>query len=398
MSGPEFRIEENENIWKTVQTLRLPEPVFVTRPKLPPLNSYISCLEKIWETHWLTNNGPYHQEFEKKLKIYLGVDHLNLFVNGTIALLIALQALRINSGEVITTPFTFPASTHVLLWNRIRPVFCDIQPATFNIDPKQIERHISPDTKAILGVHVYGNPCEVEEIQRIADKHGLYIIYDAAHAFGVKLNGRSILHYGDISAMSFHATKLFTSIEGGALISRTQTQSDRIYFLKNFGIADEETVIGPGINGKMNELQAAFGLLSLDHVDQEIENRKKIAQSYRNNLGNIPGITVMQDIPSVTHNYGYFPILVNPELYKLTRDQLHYCLRACNIITRKYFYPLCSDFSCYASLPSSRKENLPVARMISEQVLCLPIYGELNIKSVELISTIIKHLYTERER
>jgi dTDP-4-amino-4,6-dideoxygalactose transaminase len=379
----------NPEIQKIIDANRLPEPVFVTRPKMPSLESYSACLGKIWESRCLTNNGPFHREFEAKLAHYLEVENLNLFVNGTIALLVALQALRINSGEVITTPYTFPASTHVLHWNRIKPVFCDIDAQTFNIDPNQIEKHITPDTKAILGVHVYGNPCNVDAIQEIADRHGLHVIYDAAHAFGVKIGSKSILNYGDISAMSFHATKLFSSIEGGALISRTRVQAERIYFLKNFGIAGEETVIGPGINGKMNEFQAAFGLLELDLVDREITDRRERVEIYRRQLADVPGITIMQDIPGVKHNYGYFPILVDPERYGRTRDELHLVLRECNIISRKYFYPLCSHYSCYSAFPSAQKENLPVAERVSSEVICLPLYGELNTEVIELTCEII---------
>ncbi|MGV7223496.1 MAG: DegT/DnrJ/EryC1/StrS family aminotransferase [Nitrospinales bacterium] len=382
----------NNDIQAVIGKFRLPEPVYVTCPKMPPLESYTSSLAKIWKSRWLTNSGPFHQDFEEKLKRYLGVENLNLFVNGTIALLVALQALRIDSGEVITTPFTFPASTHVLHWNRIRPVFCDIDPKTFNIAPEQIERHISSETKAILGVHVYGSPCDVEAIQTIADRHGLQVIYDAAHAFGVKIGERSVLEYGDISALSFHATKLFSSIEGGALIPKTKGQYDRIQFLKNFGISDEETVIGPGINGKMNEFQAAFGLLGLEQVDQEIEDRKKLTLLYREKLDGIPGISFLKEIPNVKHNYAYFPILVDQAKYGLTRDQLYACLRECNIITRKYFYPLCSDYPCYASLPSSRTDNLPVAKRVSQQVLCLPMYGELDIETAEVVGNVISKL------
>lgn len=376
-----------------VGQFRFDEPVYVTRPNMPSLEKYNKYLENIWNSAWLTNNGPYHREFEAKLAAFLGVEHLNLFVNGTIALLVALQALRINSGEVITTPFTFPASTHVLHWNRIQPVFCDIDPKTYNIDPNQIEKHITPDTKAILGVHVYGNPCDVEAIQKIADRHGLHVIYDAAHAFGVKIGDRSILEYGDISAMSFHATKLFTSIEGGALISKTKAEAERIYFLKNFGIADEEIVIGPGINGKMNEFQAAFGLLELELVEQEILNRKALTQLYRSLLADVPGITVMEDIPNVTHNYSYFPILVDPQEFGFSRDGLHSILRDCNIVTRKYFYPLCSSYSCYSAYPSSDLKNLPCANRAANKVLCLPIYGKLNTENIERITDIIRSIH-----
>jgi dTDP-4-amino-4,6-dideoxygalactose transaminase len=389
--GPKI-FRSNPEIQKIIEENRLPEPVYVTRPQMPPLESYTACLEKIWESRWLTNNGPYHREFEAKLARYLEVENLNLFVNGTIALLVALQALRINSGEVITTPYTFPASTHVLHWNRIKPVFCDIDSKTFNIDPNHIEKLITPETKAILGVHVYGNPCDVDAIQEIADRHGLHVIYDAAHAFGVKIGTESILKYGDISAMSFHATKLFSSIEGGALISKTRVQAERIYFLKNFGIAGEETVIGPGINGKMNEFQAAFGLLELDLVDQEIADRKELTEIYRSRLADVPGITVMQDIPDVKHNYGYFPILVNAEQYGFTRDELHLILRECNIVSRKYFYPLCSHYSCYSAFPSAQKDNLPVAERVSSEVLCLPLYGKLSMKIIHSVCDIISGL------
>lgn len=375
-----------------IRHYRLDEPIYVTRPRMPSLEAYGDCLKHIWDTKWLTNNGLYHREFEKKLSRYLGVEHLNLFVNGTIALLVALQALRINSGEVITTPFTFPASTHVLHWNRVRPVFCDIDPKTYNIDPNRIEKLITPDTKAILGVHVYGTPCDVEAIQTLANRHGLHVIYDAAHAFGVKIGDRSILEYGDLSAMSFHATKLFTSIEGGALVSRTKVQAERIYYLKNFGIAGEETVIGPGINGKMNEFQAAFGLLELDIVDQEMRARRERTLLYRERLADVPGITVMQDMPNVTHNYGYFPILVDPAKYGCSRDELHDVFRACNIITRKYFYPLCSTYPCYSILPSAHKQNLEIAERISLQVLCLPLYGDLSRDTIEVICHIVRNL------
>lgn len=376
-----------------VGQFRLDEPVYVTRPNMPSLEKYNIYLENIWNSAWLTNNGPYHREFEAKLATFLGVEHLNLFVNGTIALLVALQALRINSGEVITTPFTFPASTHVLHWNRIQPVFCDIDPKTYNIDPNQIEKHITPDTKAILGVHVYGNPCDVEAIQKIADRHGLYVIYDAAHAFGVKIGDRSILEYGDISALSFHATKLFTSIEGGALISKTKAQAERIYFLKNFGIADEETVIGPGINGKMNEFQAAFGLLELDLVEQEIRDRRELTLLYRKRLADVPGVICMEDIPDVTHNYSYFPILVDPVKYGVSRDDLYSICRDCNIFTRKYFYPLCSHYSCYSAFPSSHKENLETAGRVSSRVLCLPLYGEIRSEIVATICDLVVRVY-----
>lgn len=376
-----------------IEQYRLKENIYVTRPVLPKLEQYTEILEQIWQTKWLTNDGRYHIEFEKQLKEYLQVNHLNLFVNGTIALLVALQALRINSGEVITTPFTFPATAHVLHWNRVRPVFCDIDPKTFALDPTRIEGLINPDTKAILAVHVYGIPCDVSAIQEIADRHGLLVIYDAAHAFGVKIHGRSILEYGDLSALSFHATKLFNSIEGGALVSHSEKMYDRIRFLKNFGIAGEETVIGPGINGKMNEFQAAFGLLELELVDQEIESRKQLTELYRSKLKDLPGIWYLEEIPDVQQNYGYFPILVDPGQYGMDRDFLCDILRSCNIFPRKYFYPLCSTYPCYGALPSSSRENLPVANRIAKQVLCLPLYGQLSPETVNRICDIIWQLH-----
>jgi len=337
--------------------------------------------------------GHFIPKFEQKLADYLGIKHLNLFVNATIALMVALKSLEINEGEVITTPFTFPATVHVLWWNRLTPVFCDIEEKTFNIDPEKIESLITPQTKAILPVHVYGNPCDVVAIQNIADKYGLKVIYDAAHAFGVKLNGRSILEYGDLSALSFHATKLFNTIEGGALICQNDKIKEKIRFLKNFGIADEETVIGPGINGKMNEFQAAFGLLELELVDQEIQQRKGLTELYRRGLKDIPGIRCPEDLPGVTHNYGYFPILVEPTLYGCDRNELHQLLKKCNIYSRKYFYPLCSDYACYSSLPSAQPANLPVARETAARVLCLPIYGEMDVSLVDRIVSIVRDLH-----
>lgn len=376
-----------------VSRYKLTEPVYIARPRMPSLGDYEDYLEQIWATRWLTNDGQFHIEFEKRLKEYLGVEHLNLFVNGTVALLVALHALRINSGEVITTPFTFPATAHVLYWNRTQPVFCDIDEKTFNIDPSKIERLIRPDTKAILAVHVYGTPCDVEAIETIAQKHGLHVIYDAAHAFGVRIADKSILEYGDMCALSFHATKLFTTVEGGALVTRSEVERKRIQFLRNFGIADEETVIGPGINGKMNEFQACFGLLQLDMVDQEIEERRQLVGLYRQRLSKIPGIFFLADIPKVRHNYAYFPILVDEKIYGLNRDDLCGVLRRCNIISRKYFYPLCSDYSCYSALPSARPANLPVAQRVASQVLCLPLYGNLDSAVVETICDIIAKIH-----
>jgi dTDP-4-amino-4,6-dideoxygalactose transaminase len=379
-------------IEKLIQKYRLEHPVYVTCPQMPCIDDYVQKLKAIWKTRWLTNNGPFHIEFDQKLSDYLGVKHLNLFVNATIALIVALKSLEISEGEVITTPFTFPASVHVLWWNRLKPVFCDIDEKTFNIDPKKIESLVTPQTKAILPVHVYGNPCDVAAIQRIADKYGLKVIYDAAHAFGVRLNGESVLRYGDISALSFHATKLFNTIEGGALICQNKELKEKILFLKNFGIAGEETVIGPGINGKMNEFQAAFGLLELELVEQEIQNRKRLTELYRRQFKGIPGIYCQQDMPGVTHNYGYFPILVNREQYGYDRDMIYVFFKEMNIYTRKYFYPLCSDYACYSGLPSARAELLPAARRVSSQVLCLPLYGDLSEDIVDVICNVIRDM------
>ena len=386
MSGKEALLND------LLKSYRFPEPIYVTRPSMPPLSDYTRYLEGIWERKWLTNEGDLHRQFEAELCNRLGVKHLSLFCNGTIALLVALQALRINSGEVITTPFTFPATPHVLWWNRVRPVFCDIDPTTLNIDPKKIERLIGPETRAILPVHTYGSPCDVEVIQRIADTHGLKVIYDAAHAFGIRYKGRSILEHGDMSMLSFHATKLFSTIEGGALMSNSKEQKQRVDYLKNFGIVDEETVIGPGINGKMNEFQAAYGLLQLKMVDEEVQERRLLTLAYREGLRNIPGITFWEDAPDVESNYAYFPILIDSDRYGMSRDSLNSDLKAFNVYTRKYFYPLCSQFPCYSDLPSSNSLNLPVSERVASEVLCLPIYGALEERNVKIIADIIKHL------
>lgn len=372
-----------------VQRRKFREIVYVTRPTMPKLEGYTQMLAGIWERKWLTNQGPLHEELESRLRSFLGVEHLSLFCNGTIALLVALEALRINSGEVITTPFSFPATTHSLYWNRVRPVFCDIDPVTLNLDPAKIERLISPDTRAILAVHVYGRPCDVEAIERIANVHGLHVIYDAAHAFGVRYKRNSLLNHGDISILSFHATKLFSTIEGGALVCGSEARRQRVNSLKNFGIADEETVIGPGINGKMNEFQAAFGLMQLELVGQEISNRRNLALLYTQLLAGLPGITLPTDIPDTEPTYAYFPVLVDAIRFGMTRDDLFALLRQCNIHARKYFYPLISWASCYSALPSAAGSNLPVAERISRQVLCLPIYGSLEPETVRLISQIV---------
>ena len=372
-----------------IRRRKLPEVVYVTRPTMPNLEGYVQMLAGIWERKLLTNQGPLHNELEEKLRSFLGVEHLSLFCNGTIALLVALEALRINSGEVITTPFTFPATTHSLYWNRVRPVFCDIDPVTLNLDPSKIERLIGPDTRAILGVHVYGRPCDVEAIDRIASIHGLNVIYDAAHAFGVRYKNNSLLSYGDISILSFHGTKLFTTAEGGALVCSTNDRRQRVNSLKNFGIADEETVIGPGINGKMSEFQAAFGLMQMELIGDEISNRRNLAALYKELLAGIPGIQIPADVPETESTYAYFPVLIDAIRFGMTRDQLFVLLRECNIFARKYFYPLISSASCYSALPSATTSHLPVAERISRQVLCLPIYGSLDPQTVGVISKII---------
>ena len=362
-------------------------PIYVMRPYLPPLEEFIPYLEQIWENKWLTNNGPFHRQLEQALCEFLGVDHLALFVNGTIALVTALQSLRI-TGEVITTPYSFVASAHSLIWNNIKPVFVDIDPVTMNLDPEKIEAAITPRTTAILPVHCYGTPCDVESVQRIADTYGLKVIYDAAHAFGVRYKGESLLNHGDLSVLSFHATKVFTTFEGGAIVCPDAKTKKRIDFLKNFGFADEVTITAPGINGKMNEVQAAFGLLQLKHIDHTIECRKAVDRHYREALANIPGLTCLAESANTVPNYSYFPILVGPE-YPLTRDALYQRLRENNIYVRRYFYPLISDMPMYRGLPSAAADNLPRAKAISNQVLCLPIYHDLDDKQVDLIASLI---------
>ncbi|MDD2494716.1 MAG: DegT/DnrJ/EryC1/StrS family aminotransferase [Tissierellia bacterium] len=365
--------------------------ISVTSPLLPPLEEFIPFLEDIWERKWLTNNGHYHRELEKALVEYLGVDHISLFTNGTLPIMIALQTLRI-TGEVITTPYSFVATTHSIWWNNIKPVFVDIDPETCNIDPDKIESAITPRTTAIMPVHVYGNPCDTEKIQSIADKYGLKVIYDAAHAFGVKVNGESILNSGDISTLSFHATKTYNTIEGGALVCRDEKTKLRIDYLKNFGFAGETTVVAPGINGKMDEVRSAYGLLELKYVDNAIEKRRSVALQYREALKNVVGITCLQDVPGVRHNYSYFPIFVDATKYGISRDELYEKLKENNIYGRRYFYPLISEFSTYSGLESSRKENLPISHKIADSVICLPMHHELSeidvIRIIETINTI----------
>jgi dTDP-4-amino-4,6-dideoxygalactose transaminase len=364
-------------------------PILVTQPFLPPLEEFNEYLKQIWESKWLTNNGRFHQELEKALCEYLGVNYISLFSNGTLALITALQALKI-TGEVITTPYSFVATTHALWWNNIKPVFVDIDPTTLNLNPEKIEAAITPKTTAIMPVHVYGNPCNVQKINEIADTYGLKVIYDAAHTFGVTINNNSVLNFGDLSVMSFHATKVYNTFEGGAIVCHDEATKKRIDFLKNFGFANETTVVAPGINAKMNEVQAAMGLLQLKYIDGNIEKRKKIAGHYRKNLKSIDGITFLNDMPGVRHCYSYFPILVNHEKYGKTRDELYEELKKNNIFGRRYFYPLISQFPTYSGLDSALPGKLPVAEKITEQVICLPIYSDLEIQIAEKITNLIK--------
>lgn len=364
------------------------KPILVTKPSLPPLEEFIPYLEDIWESRKLTNNGKYHQALEKALCEYLGVKYISLFSNGTLALVTALQALRI-TGEVITTPYSFVATTHALWWNNIKPVFVDIEPGTFNINPAKIEAAITPQTTAIMPVHVYGNPCDVEKIKEIADTYNLKVIYDACHTFGVTLNEIPIVSFGDLSVMSFHATKVYNTFEGGAIVCHDETTKKRIDNLKNFGFQGEITVVAPGINAKMNEIQAAIGLLQLKYVDEAILKRKEIVEIYRKKLEGIEGITFLEDFPGTRHCYSYFPILIDKEKYGKTRDDLYAELKKYNIYGRRYFYPLISQFPTYRGLISARKENLPVAEKTTEQVLCLPLYPALQFEEVEKITQII---------
>ena len=349
--------------------------IYVTQPYLPPLEEFIPYLEKIWDNKILTNGGPFHQQLEKELCDYLSVKHISLFTNGTIALVTALQALRI-TGEVITTPYSFVATAHSLLWNGIKPVFVDIDPNTLNLDPAKIEAAITPHTTAIMPVHCYGQPCDVDAIQKIADNYNLKVIYDAAHAFGVKCHCGSVLNHGDLSVLSFHATKVFNTFEGGAIICPDAKTKQRIDHLKNFGFVDEVTVVAPGINGKMSELNAAFGLLQLKHVDAALAQRKEIDASYRTGLKGVKGIVCLNGGEQATTNHSYFPILVQPD-YPMSRDALYQKLKDHNIFARRYFYPLISDFPMYRSMPSAERHNLPVATVAAAQVMCLPIYPAL---------------------
>lgn len=362
--------------------------IFVTQPHLPPLEEFIPYLEQIWDRKILTNNGPFHQQLEAALCDYLGVRHLSLFTNGTIALVTALQALNI-SGEVITTPYSFVATSHSLLWNNITPVFVDIEPEGFNIDPARIPQAITSATRAIMPVHCYGTPCQTVPIAEIADTYGLRVIYDAAHAFGVTQRGESLLSHGDLSVLSFHATKVFNTFEGGAIICRDAETKKRIDYLKDFGFADEVTVTMPGINGKMSEVNAAFGLLQLHHMDDALMRRRVIADHYRAELANISGLRILPRGPQTVGNDSYFPVLIGPE-FPLSRDALYERLGAAGVHGRRYFYPLISEFPMYRNLPSAAPANLPNATRRAQQVICLPIYPALTAEDLARITGMIR--------
>jgi len=358
--------------------------ITVTSPLLPDLDEFRKMLEDIWDRRWITNNGHYHKELEKALAEYLKVPYVSLFTNGTLPLITALQALRI-TGEVITTPYSFVATTHALWWNGIKPVFVDIDPSTGDIDPDRIERAITPKTTAIMPVHVYGKPCKVDEIQAIADKYGLKVIYDAAHAFGVEVNGESILNAGDMSTLSFHATKVFNTIEGGAMVMHEAKTKQRIDYLKNFGFAGETEVVAPGINSKMDEMRSAYGLLNLKQVDAAIEARHQVAVKYREALRDVEGISFWDDMPGVKHNYSYFPIFVDARRYGMTRDELYFKMKERGVLGRRYFYPLICEFSTYRSLESSTRENLPNAYKMADEVICLPMHHLLDEEDINRI-------------
>jgi dTDP-4-amino-4,6-dideoxygalactose transaminase len=364
------------------------KPIYVTQPSMPPLEEFNGYLKQIWDSKWLTNSGPFHDQLEKELSDFLGVKYISLFSNGTLALITALQTLRI-TGEVITTPFSFVATTHSLWWNGINPVFADIEKDSCNINPDTIEAAITPKTTAIMPVHVYGNPCNVEKIQQIADRYGLKVIYDACHAFGVSINGNSVLNFGDLSVLSFHATKVFNTFEGGAIICHDDKTKKRIDFLKNFGYDGELKVVAPGINAKMNEIQAAFGLIQLKYVEKAIAKRKKISEFYRESLNNVDGLSCMKEQEGVASNYPYFPVFIDENKFGISRDNLNEFLKNNQIYGRRYFYPLISQFPTYKGLQSSDPVNLPVAEEKASQVLCLPIYPDLDLSDVKRISNLV---------
>lgn len=364
--------------------------ITVTAPLLPDLEEFQTMLKEIWESKWITNNGQFHRQLEKALAEYLGVEYISVFTNGTLPLITALQALGLTKGEVITTPYSFVATSHSIWWNGLTPVFVDIEEETCGMDPAKIEAAITPNTVAIMPVHCYGKPCKTKEIDAIAKKYGLKVIYDAAHAFGVKVNGESILNAGDISTLSFHATKVYNTIEGGALICHSAEMKHQIDNLKNFGFQGEVTVEAPGINGKMDEVRAAYGLLNLKQVDAAIEARQKVANAYRAAFRNVKGIRFFDDMPGVRHNYSYFPIFVDAEQYSMTRDELYEKMKAENVYGRRYFYPLITAFDPYRDYPSANTANLPMATKIADQVICLPMHHELSEEDLKRIVNCIK--------
>lgn len=393
------------------------EQITVTSPLLPNLDEFHELLKQIWDSKWITNNGQFHRQLETALAEYLKIPYISLFTNGTLPLLTALQALRI-TGEVITTPYSFVATTHSIWWNGCKPVFVDIDPKTGNLDPNKIESAITPRTTAIMPVHCYGKPCDVRAIKEIADKYGLKVIYDAAHAFAleipkneadykvafdeatnalapsqatkhVEVETESILNWGDVSTLSFHATKVYNTIEGGAMIMHDAETKKRIDYLKNFGFANETTVVGPGINSKVDEMRAAYGLLNLKQVDQAIANRQKVANAYREALRGIDGITFFEDMPGVKHNYAYFPIFIDVEKYGTSRDELYFKMKDTNVLGRRYFYPLISEFSTYRGLESARPENLPNAHKMADSVICLPMHHELSEEDLSRITNLV---------
>ncbi len=358
--------------------------ITVTSPLLPNLDEFNELLKEIWASKWITNNGQFHRQLEKALCEYLKVPYISLFTNGTLPLLTALQALRI-TGEVITTPYSFVATTHSIWWNGCKPVFVDIEEETCGIDPDKIEAAITPKTTAIMPVHCYGKPVKMKRIQEIADKYGLKVIYDAAHAFGVEVDGESVLKAGDMSTLSFHATKVYNTLEGGALVCHDEKTKQRIDYLKNFGFAGETEVVAPGINSKVDEVRCAYGWLNLKQVDQAIANRQKVAQKYREALKDVSGIRFFEDMPGVRHNYSYFPIFINAAEYGMTRDELYFKMKEDNVLGRRYFYPLISTFSTYRGLSSASPRNLPVATKMANEVICLPMHHELSEADMERI-------------
>lgn len=363
--------------------------ITVTSPLLPDLDELNKLMQDIWNRKWITNAGHYHELLEAKLAKYLGVEYISLFTNGTLPLITALQALGLTKGEVITTPYSFVATSHSIWWNGLKPVFVDIEEETCGMDPAKIEAAITPNTVAIMPVHCYGKPCKTKEIDAIAKKHGLKVIYDAAHAFGVRVNGESILNAGDISTLSFHATKVYNTVEGGALVCHSKEMKEKIDHLKNFGFEDEVTVVAPGINGKMDEVRAAYGLLNLKQVDAAIEARHKVADAYRTALRDVEGIRFFDDMPGVRHNYSYFPIFVDAEQYGMTRDELYEKMKAANVYGRRYFYPLITAFDPYKDYPSAKPENLPIATKIANQVICLPMHHALTDDDVRRVISVI---------